>query len=401
MSKRIQEQATANVRRYDLDAVRGLGALLVAMAHCALSYGKWTKLPIPVPTHKLFDELAWFMNPWLMPLFIVLAGATAAFALRRRSNRQYLLERLSLVIILVVGLFTFVAPSLYLSRVMTDQFTGSLPDFYRHLFDGIYPRGNFAFLHLWFLAYLFVYALVTLPLFRFLQGNSGRKLIDLVVKLCSRGTGLLLLALPLVALQVGFAGHYAIAEYPVFLNDGFRVFTLLYFFIWGYLFASDSRFTESIRRQWPAHLLLGLLTSAFLFVVAWPDSFDPRQDTPRQLSWFYAVFHTTFILCGWAWVVVALGLGQRVLAQPNRVMTYLGQASLVVYLAHPVFWLSGTIMVSSLHLPAVIGFPALTLFVFLGSLGTYEVCRRAQMSFRKPTAETSAPAVPHGGTALA
>ena len=148
-----QASADRTARRHDLDALRGIGAMLVVLAHCALVFSPWTEVVQISPQHKLFSELAWFLDPWLMPLFMLLAGASAFFALRRRTDAQYLRAAApACCFTLLVGVFVFVIPSVYIMRATEGKFQGSLLSFYPHYFEGIQPAGNFTLLHLWFLA---------------------------------------------------------------------------------------------------------------------------------------------------------------------------------------------------------------------------------------------------------
>jgi fucose 4-O-acetylase-like acetyltransferase len=69
---------------------------------------------------RAFDEIAWWINnaeesgpvtlfivfflPWGMPLFFFLSGAGTRFALRRRTARQYAIERVQrLLVPFIVG----------------------------------------------------------------------------------------------------------------------------------------------------------------------------------------------------------------------------------------------------------------------------------------------------------
>jgi glucan biosynthesis protein C len=65
-----------------------------------------------------------------------------------------------------------IPPQVYFERIGTwmprrmrpIDFHGSFIEFYPHIFDGVYPNGNFSWHHLWFLVYLFMFSLVALPL---------------------------------------------------------------------------------------------------------------------------------------------------------------------------------------------------------------------------------------------
>ena len=105
-----------------------------------------------------------------MPLLFVIAGASVYFALRRNSVRQLLRERSRrLLVPLVAGMFLVVPPQLYFERLFRQQWSGSYLHFYTEkvLQFQPYPHGNFSWHHLWFIAYLFAYCLLLIPLFAY------------------------------------------------------------------------------------------------------------------------------------------------------------------------------------------------------------------------------------------
>ncbi len=368
-------------RRYDFDWLRVFGAVMVVIAHCAVSLSPWTaeaggstfgNLPntfSTVPTSKLFSELTWNLNLWLMPLFMLLAGASAWYTLGKRSNREYLRERLVHVgIPLVILILTFAIPSAYMIRRYTGAFNGSLLDYYAHYFDGIYPNGNFAIFHLWFLAYLLTYMLLTLPLFRFLRSDTGRRIIDKLARVTQRAGGIYLFALPLVAVQLALSGIWSQPAFPALANDGTRFAILLLVFIFGYILNSDARFQTAIARQWLLALLVALATSAVLFVIAWPDDFNPYVDLPLDYSGQYTAFWTLFAVSSWSWLVVLLGFGQRFLNVNRSVLKRAGALSYPIYLLHPILWIPAMFFVTQWQTNPFIDFLVLLTIVLGGTL---------------------------------
>ncbi len=139
-------------RRYDFDWLRVFGAVLVVFAHVSLLFCPWSPTPRNVQTSKIISEILWNLNLWLMPLFMILAGSSAWFALRKRSNRQYLLERIGrLSVPFLILMVIAVVPETYMEQTWLGQYRGSLGNFYLQFLNG-----HFAFLHLWFLAYLHI-----------------------------------------------------------------------------------------------------------------------------------------------------------------------------------------------------------------------------------------------------
>lgn len=138
-----------------------------------------------------------------MPLFMLIAGSSAYFALRKRGLIEFAKERISRIFVpLILGILLIVPPQVYVERVYRDQFIGSYWAFYPHFFEGIYPQGNFSWHHLWFLAYLLVYSMLAMPLFNFLHNQKGRPIYEKFVVLLQKPLGLLLFAIPLALFHV-------------------------------------------------------------------------------------------------------------------------------------------------------------------------------------------------------
>ncbi|MDJ0365725.1 hypothetical protein QMK33_11230 [Hymenobacter sp. H14-R3] len=98
-----------------------------------------------------------------MPLLFVISGVELTFALGRRTAGQFVGERLqSLLLPLVFGMV--VGPQVYYERLAQGAGYTSLLDFYPHYSEGSYPKGNFIWNHLWFIACLLPFSLLSLPL---------------------------------------------------------------------------------------------------------------------------------------------------------------------------------------------------------------------------------------------
>jgi peptidoglycan/LPS O-acetylase OafA/YrhL len=110
--------------------------------------------------------------PWALPLFFLVAGAASLFALRRRSNRQYVRERVfRLLIPLIIGSILLSPPQAYLEALHKGTYQGSFLGFIPKWLAEITSGNLFTPLtftewgyHLWFLAFLFSYSLLALPM---------------------------------------------------------------------------------------------------------------------------------------------------------------------------------------------------------------------------------------------
>lgn len=257
-----------------------------------------------------------FLHYVRMPLLMVIAGAATAFALERRGAACFFLDRIKrLLLPLAFGMLVIVPPQIYLERLASGAFTGSYLDFYPQVFAfQPYPQGAFSWHHLWFVAYLFVYSVVLLPILARLRSP---------------------LTIPPAVLCLGFvplaAIHLWLRGYPEThaLIDDPR--TLLYYgalFVYGHLLGrSPGSWTWLARsrkqlalalvalaavmlppNEWPFPFEhLGAFAFVWLFLLtalAWAPAWFPRRTPLLQraqvLAYPFYIFHqTVIIIVGW------------------------------------------------------------------------------------------------------
>jgi glucan biosynthesis protein C len=187
-------------RRWDIDWLRVLAVLLLFYYHPARIFYSWGGWYIE-STHKSkgLSYIALFIEHWHMPMFFLLAGISTWFALRFRSGGQYVKERFKrLLVPFIFGLLVIVHPQIYFELLHNHRIarrTVSYLQFYPHFFDGRYTD-EFDMGHLWFIAYLFLFSLVSLPLFLYLKRDSGQRVIDRLAGFLTRPGMIFLLAIP-------------------------------------------------------------------------------------------------------------------------------------------------------------------------------------------------------------
>jgi peptidoglycan/LPS O-acetylase OafA/YrhL len=315
-----------------VDNLRALLIAAVFVVHVAEVFNPWDEWHITNAVRsRAIGEVAVLLAPWIMPLVMLLAGVSAWHSLRHRTNGQYARERVMRVLLpLIIGTLVLSPPQVYLERRLRGEFGGSFVAFLPHFFEGIYPRGNFSWHHLWFLAHLFVYSLVALPLFRHWQRASGRHQLTWVA-LVSRGPlGILWLALPLVIERQLLWGLFP--ERHMLAADWSNHALLLVAYLYGFVLAGERWLGHDIDTQWRAALGLALLTTAALVAGTWagivPGRIPPPY-TPRYLA-----FWTVYAVGAWAWMVGALGAARRWLRSDTPLLRYGHTMSYGWYLVH-------------------------------------------------------------------
>jgi len=312
-------------RRYDIDWLRVLAMLMVLFFHCASFFGDegW---------HVKSGEVSYGMmvfgdivTQWIMPIFFVLSGISSYYALNYLSGKKYLGARVKrLVVPLVVGSLTHVSFQVYIERHTQGGFSGSFFAFYPHYFDGFYAfGGNFAWmgLHLWYLEMLFLFSLITLPLFIWTRRERAKSLIAGAADFLKRPGAIFLIAVPLGVVEL------LSNLYPDFVGrrdfGGWSLFPHLVFFLSGYLLASNSDFRPALERNRKVALAMGIIATTVGFFLLESDH--------SSRSYFFSFLRA--FNC-WFWLIAILGFGSRYLDFNNRVLKYAGEAVLPFYILH-------------------------------------------------------------------
>ncbi len=165
-------------RRYDLDWLRVLAFGLLIFYHTGMIYVSWGFHIKSPETSNFLEIIMLAMNRWRLSLLFMISGAGVYFALSRRSNATFAGERLKrLLIPLIFGIFVIVPPQIYFEKLQQGA-TFSYSTFYPSVFEFVpYPKGSFSWHHLWFVVYILVYSLISIPIFNYFKSEKGKKQI--------------------------------------------------------------------------------------------------------------------------------------------------------------------------------------------------------------------------------
>jgi glucan biosynthesis protein C len=272
-----------------------------------------------------------------MPLFFLLSGVGSWYALKSRSGRQYLFERVKrlLVPLYTVGIFILLPPQFYFDLITHGRYVPSIGKLIPPYWDS-WPSFRFRldepYLtnlwpgHLWFLHFLFLVCLLTLPLLLYLKSQSGQRLIERLAGWCHRRGGIFLFLIPLVLVRIGlrsfFAGEHTwadLVEYAVF-------------FLIGYLIPADKRFTEGFKRHGWAALALAVAGFAGIAYMFMELQYNPM--TGESFSRMYVLFHIVWSITSWSWIAFILSLGAKYLNFNHKILAYANDAVLPFYILH-------------------------------------------------------------------
>lgn len=333
-------------RRYDIDWLRIVAMLAVFFYHCARFFGPegWHLKNVDQSEIVLVLRIS-LIWVWVMELFFLLSGFGTWYALKSRTNRQYLLERGKrlLIPLYTVGLFLLIPPQYYFeivtNRGYIGTFLGMIPRYFGDFGRFGLSRTPFTLLpfpfggHLWFLQYLFLISLLMLPLLLHLKSESGQRLTATLAGWSQRRGGIFLFVIPLALVQIVlrsfFKGQFTWADFTYYAV----------FFVIGYMIAADIRFTESIKRHLWVYLLLwfaGFGGMAYFITALGYDPFS--SSAPSSLT--FVLYQIVASVTSFSAVVFMLSLGAKYLNIKNRVLAYANEAVLPFYIFHQTIILS-------------------------------------------------------------
>lgn len=312
--------------------LRVVGMLFVFAVHAAEPFNPWDSWHIVSPERsKWLGELAFFPAPWVMPLFMLLAGESAWYALEKRSSCAFARERLLRVgLPLVAGILVLVPPQVYLERRLRGEFAGSFVDFYPHFFDGIYPQGNLSWHHLWFLVFLLVFSLAALPLLGWLRAPGGRRLMARLGAAFDAPGGLAWLLLPAAALRA-FIG-VAFPRVPWLAYDWSNRGLLLPAFVAGFVLAGEPRVRRAVDRRWRTALALAVALSAALCLWAWPGEVLSRLPSPRSAGGL--LLAGGYGVAAAAWLVALIGGTHHLVRGESEALSRASELAYPFYVLH-------------------------------------------------------------------
>lgn len=322
-------------RRHDLDRLRLIALFLLLIFHCTRPFDV-DSFHVKSPDKSAWIELIGDMlRLWRMPLLFAVSGAAVWFALARRSARDFLKDRaLRLFLPLVVGMLVVVPPQVYIERISTTtpdrsskiDFSGSYLEFLPHIFDGVYPRGNLSWHHLWFLAYAGVFSVVLLPLFLHLRSDRGAALRARIGATLSRGWWIFSPAAVVIVVDAALRWKFPTTHNLV--NDWANLAHSLVFFLAGLMLVACPGAEGAIVRHRRVAAVLAVVTTAIALLPLWEQWFER--------SWWtaYAARRTVRGVTAWCWIVALWGYARVHLSAPSARLTRVRDLAYPFYIWH-------------------------------------------------------------------
>ena len=272
-----------------------------------------------------------FFDNWFMHLLFLIAGITTALALCKRTPQEYVQERSRrLLWPYTIGILTVIPAQSWLRALCFNRFDGNFFAFYPHFFNGINQGpssvGNFEWGHFWFLIYLFVFSMISLPLFMKIIQKEKSSIVYKTAAAISNGKGVFLFAIWFSILEAAFRPGWP--GFQNLINDWANFSVYLSFFILGFIVGRFNSVLESIERNRHIALFLGIfafLCRITIYRICTVE--DGYTIANMVVQGFRGVASYGFVLA-------AIGYGKKLLDSESKCMNLIRDISFPLYFLH-------------------------------------------------------------------
>lgn len=296
------------MRKHYIDNLRSLTILLLFPVHTFMIWNNFgSRFYIWQRESRILSSLIVLVNPWFMPLLFVLAGMSARYALKKRTKKEFVIQRFNKLLVPFIGGLIFHVPfqTLY-ARKYFEAYEGSFWDnwkfFFTHLTDFSGYDGAFTPGHLWFILFLFIISMLGLAVCHCVPYEKVETSLEKIPAI-----GVLLLFIPVwLMYYLGNFGGYSIGKN-------------LALYLLGYYLLSNDLIIEKLENNisWLAGLcIIGTIVSVTVYF---------------QFS-YYGDCWVNFI--GWISILVLLVGGKKLLNRETGFTKYFNKASYPIYILH-------------------------------------------------------------------
>jgi len=255
--------------------------------------------------------------------------------LRKISAKGFLAERFKrLILPTIFACITIMPVMVFFEKLHIGEFSGTFIDFYPQFFtNGSYPRGDFSWGQMWFVVYLFVFCLTSLPLLVLLKKPGVQSKLTVLQDKLSRTRGIYLYILPMLVLELALRRHFPGAR--DLIHDWASASQWLLYFLAGYVFISAPRLLDRIEVLRHQSLALAIVCSSLLMVLRNLPQLGLMEPLVQMSeSMGYGVISLLKVSNAWAWVLAILGYGKRHLQTNSPLLEYCNQAVYPIFILH-------------------------------------------------------------------
>lgn len=302
-----------------------------------------------------FTLIAVLIYPWWIKLLFTIAGISTAYALKKRSIKEYAKERVNkLLIPVIVGIIAIIPVQSYIADVFHNHYSGGYFEHYKVFFtkftDLTGYDGGFTPAHLWFMLFLFVVSMIMVPVMSYYNKHK---------KIDGSKIGLKII-LPLF--------FVILIMTPILDFGGRSIGEALACFAIGYFILSLDEVQKLLSKKC---LLLAGLFAVMLCV----HGILFENGIQSGLAW-----DIEYRIVLWSGIISLIGLAKRYFNKTNKVLKYLSQASFPIYYFHQSILVIAGFVILKLTDILFVQYIGIMISAFVGSIICYEICRRCKVT---------------------
>ncbi|WP_422105901.1 acyltransferase family protein [Winogradskyella sp.] len=321
-----------NKRLHYIDWLRVLAFMTLILFHCAVPFvGHYTWEINNEDTSPWITRIIWWTHQWRLPLLFFIAGVGVRFSLRRRSILAFFGERtLRLLLPLTFAIFFITPIQVYFEWLQKGRISSSFIEFYPQVYQIIpYPEGAFTWSHMWFVAYLFVFTIVLLPVFSLAKLKWPTRFKPLLNKIFSAPMANLIMASPFILYFYTLFVDWP--EQGSLIDDWFVFISSMTFYVFGFFFSGINSFWQACLKYRRIYLFIALSLAVFLFSKYYWNWFENKPDQQNAHLYIYGFLNGIHI---WVIILASIGYAMRYLNYSNKYLSYLNKAIYPFYILH-------------------------------------------------------------------
>jgi peptidoglycan/LPS O-acetylase OafA/YrhL len=292
-------------RNYFIDNIRWMTVLLLFPFHSFIIYNTFGEGNyIRGPENAVLSNIISSYWPWFMQLLFVVAGISTFYALQKRTKKEFIIDRAKKLLVPLFFGILFICPFLtYFAERYHNGYSGTYLQQYilfctkETNLTGY--NGGFTPAHLWFILFLFIISLITLPFIHFIS-----KKINTVVDKMNIFILLSLFILPFLGQFVLNIGGRSIGEF------------FCYYMLGYYVFSNEKIIEQCVKYRWLLGIVSIICVPIFLII------------DYNLLSIMVSKFY------GFCAILFIMGIGKAKLNFSSKITSYFSKTSFGIYLFH-------------------------------------------------------------------
>ncbi len=319
-------------RQHFLDWLRVLAFAYLVFFHTGMMFVEW---PFHIESGYDSDFLKTIMmltTNWRLDLLFLVSGVAISVMMTKMSIKGFLWQRvIKLFIPFMFACAVIIAPQPYFEATQKGLIDMSFWQFWtQEHFHFTWLEGMLTpwptYNHMWYVLYLFIYTILLVPLFMFINSDKGYTIISKLENWLVKGARILWAPYVLYLGVYFCTGHNDITH--AVWDDWFGHFIYAYILIMGIVFVRMPKCWQAFEDNRYISLTLALVSYSIIIVKS-------RYSTPLDpIPW-----DLIEMIIKWSWVATLIGFSKRYLNFNNRFIRY---GNSIVY---PFFILHQTVII--------------------------------------------------------